>query len=72
MDYEKESTQKLHNKKYGYVYTGDPEEQMLDTFDRYIKNALKEQTREFYAKKVQEWMVMQVPDFLTTANSYLS
>ena len=45
--------------------------QRTDTFKELMKPRLIEETKQFYSKKVQEWLGMTVPDFLNIANKYL-
>ena len=42
------------------------------TFDKLLKEQMVSQTQDFYAKKVQDWLGLTVPDFLMTAKQYLN
>jgi len=57
--------------KFSYLYEGDVEEQIVDTFENNIFVYLRDSSKDYYARKAQEWSVLSVPDFLKTANRYL-
>lgn len=50
---------------------GQKRKQKTTTFCTLIKEKLLADSKEFYSKKVQEWMGMTVPDYLDIANRYL-
>ena len=72
VDFEKHAKLAIVNKRFMYSYKGDPDEQKLESFDTLMKEDLEMATADYYARKLQEWLSLTVPDFLDTANKYLA
>lgn len=51
---------------------GEKRKQKTSTFCEKIKEKLIQETTSFYAKKVNEWLGLAVPDFLEISNRYLN
>lgn len=71
VDYEKESKLMMVNRQLEFLYTGEQKDQVLSTFQYNMLETLIQETADYYGRKLEEWIVMPVPDFLDTANSYL-
>jgi Cullin family len=71
VDYEQHSKLNMANKKLQYAFSGEPEDQVITFFEKNMTESLLEETGDYYARKLEEWLVLPVPDFLDIANTFL-
>lgn len=57
--------------RFKFLYTGKPDKQVVDTFEKEILETLVKETKEFYAKIVHDQSNLPVTDFLDLGNKYL-
>ena len=57
VDYEKESKLMMVNRQLEFIYTGDPKDQVLSTFQYYMLESVIQETADYYGRKLEEWMV---------------